>query len=179
MTVRALMVKDESGQAMVEWALVFPVCFVAFIALFEFGFMLYANAQLSSVAKNCVNYAVVHGQAADAANPGSGCGPGTNGGLNCSAIVDLVKAQLAQYGINGSSSAATVCGAWWSNPTDIKAADFLPSACPNNFTYQGSADIAKPGSMVSVQVVWNYQPFTQFVPISIPLSYTATGAVVY
>lgn len=173
--------RERSGQAILEVTLCASLILAAFMVMFDFGFMLESNSALQDAAQHAVDYATMHGAAADQTAPGSGCGPGTSGGTQCSAMVNVAKAWLAQnLGRNDIdlSKTAHVCVAWWQPGEQVGG--YPASKCSADYAYVGDWPNAEPKTFVTVQIVWTYQPFTPFGKVwSIPLTYTATGAVTY
>jgi hypothetical protein len=50
-----------SGQALVEFALVFPLFFLLLVGIFDFGRIVWARSALENVAREGARYAIVHG----------------------------------------------------------------------------------------------------------------------
>jgi len=64
----------ETGQAMVEWALVAVFLFVVFVSAIQMILLMYAYSTLADAAKEGIRYAIVHGTG------NTNCsGPGTTG----------------------------------------------------------------------------------------------------
>ena len=103
------------GQALVEFALVFPMFFVLLVAIFDFGRIVWARNSLENAAREGARYAIVHGGSEltkcpigplDPEHPGADptCPPGG------SPSTDNVKDEAEKWAIAaGDSFAVNVC----------------------------------------------------------------------
>lgn len=171
--LRKRFIRDERGQALVEATLAGLICISAFFWILEWGMCMYCQSILSQAAKVGVQYAATHGSMAYQ-NTGVGSGRGTNDPTGATYIVPAVEASMGQSALKGSVASMQVCVAWW-NPGE-KAGGNGNTPCS---TGGGDAPSPSPGTVVTVQVYWPYQPYVQLPFISPTLSYTATGTVVY
>jgi hypothetical protein len=173
---------DTNGNAMVETALAFSICFFMLVWLMEFCFSLYCQSVMSQAAKIGLQYATMHGASSDKM-VGNGSGPGLTDPTGAN-IAKIVAASMAQSALKQSLPGFAVCPAWWSSGTT--QGGFSSSQCNSVITgssflgsssYTGQGD-AQPGNIVTVQVVWTYHPYIS-VPWTTTYSYTATGVVTY
>jgi TadE-like protein len=185
-------VHDKNGAVMVESAIAMSLCLLAIIWMMEFGISLYDQSALSQAAKDGVLYATVHGTSANANCVASGIGscgigpplptgPAMLDSSGTSTLVPLVNAAMAQFALKKSVTSMKVCPTWWAVDQFVSAQVYNPAAClsSGNASYTGTADSARPGATVSIQVVWQYVPYVP-VPWTTPTySYTATGVVTY
>ena len=114
-----MMTREKTrGQAMVEFALVFPVFVLLLVGLFDFGRAIWVNDTLSTAAREAGRYAIVHGGSAstlcpagppgpDSQAPATKCPPSPNGTAYGSGSVQAIK-DVAQRWAAGSSSSVTV-----------------------------------------------------------------------
>jgi Flp pilus assembly protein TadG len=131
--------KRESGQAVLELALVTPFIFFLIILAINFGGWLYAWTQVGNAARAAANYAVL--------GPSSAGSPVTPNGT---AITTMLAADLATLP-NYSSSNPSVAVCWNNNGTvtSITGTCSSPPADP-----EGGSYIA-----VSVDLTYTYTPF--------------------
>jgi hypothetical protein len=106
------------GQAMVEFALVFPVFVLLLVGIFDFGRVIWVNDTLSTAAREAGRYAVVHGgspstfcpagpPAPKSNTPDATCPPYPNGTAYPQGSRQAIK-DVAQRWAAGASSAVTV-----------------------------------------------------------------------
>ena len=106
------------GQALVEFALVFPVFVLLLVGLFDFGRVIWVNDTLATAAREAGRYAIVHGGSAstlcpagphgpDSQAPASNCPPWPNGTAYGQDSVQAIK-DVAQRWAAGASSSVTV-----------------------------------------------------------------------
>jgi ABC-type dipeptide/oligopeptide/nickel transport system permease subunit len=106
------------GQAMVEFALVFPVFVLLLVGIFDFGRAIWINDTLSTAAREAGRYAIVHGgspstfcpagpPAPKANAPDSTCPPYPNGTAYPQGSRQAIK-DVAQRWAAGASSSVTV-----------------------------------------------------------------------
>ena len=69
--------KNDSGQALVEYAIVFPLLMVMVLGIFEFSRIIYSYNAISSLARESTRFAVVPGNQAYVGEVEEDC-PGTN-----------------------------------------------------------------------------------------------------
>jgi TadE-like protein len=106
------------GQAMVEFALVFPVFVLLLVSIFDFGRVIWVNDTLSTAAREAGRYAIVHGGSPstlcpagppgpDSPAPASTCPPYPNGTAYPSGSRQAIK-DVAQRWAAGTVSGVTV-----------------------------------------------------------------------
>lgn len=62
--MRVIVVKPRRGQALVEFALVFPIFLLLLMSIITFGLYVFYNQQLSNAAREAARYAAVHSSTA-------------------------------------------------------------------------------------------------------------------
>lgn len=99
------------GQAMVEFAIIFPVFILLLVGMFDFGRVVWVNNTLATAAREAARYAIVHGTKSDCpVGPAAAgtvipvAGPGC---LFPSPLRDGIKA-VAQKWAAGTSANVTV-----------------------------------------------------------------------
>jgi hypothetical protein len=174
--------KDKRGQTLVEGAFGAAICILAFLWMGEWCMCMYDQTILQDAAQEGVRFAIVHGQIAYQ-NSGHGSGPGTDDPSGQNTIARYVVAWFAQSALKSGIVNFAVCPAWWAPGTRINA--FPPDACAKDkngnvhASYSSSWTNASPGTVVTVQVSWQYQPYIRLPWIPPTLTYTAVGAVAY
>ena len=169
---RKQFIRDTRGQALVESAIAIVICLSAFLWIMEWGMCMYCQSVLSQAAMNGLDYATTHGAIADQ-NTGSGSGPGTCDPPGSNVVSD-VEAWMGQSALKASVASMQVCAKWWTAGSE--AGGYGNAPCT---TGGGTAESAAPGTVVTVQAYWTYQPYIHLPFIPPTLSYTATGTVVY
>ncbi len=170
---RKRFMRDERGQALVEATLAALICISAFFWIMEWGMCMYCQSVLSQAAMSGIQYATTHGGRAYQ-NTGNGSGPGTNDPTGSQNVVPAVEAMMGQSALKRTVATMQVCSAWWSAGSAVGGFGNTPCAAGS-----GNAANANPGTIVTVQVYWSYQPYLRLPFISPTLSYTATGTVLY
>jgi Flp pilus assembly protein TadG len=143
---------SEKGAVQVEFALVALTLFLVIFAIVELERMLLVYTTLANSTRAAVRYAIVHGN--DRSGTGVN-GPSTSGSHS---NVDAVVTTLASAGaLNASNLTVTVT--------------YTPcSGCG------GTSN--SPGSTVSVQAVYAYDPFTAL-PLNVNLSSVSKGIITF
>ncbi|HEV8252728.1 MAG TPA: TadE family protein [Candidatus Limnocylindria bacterium] len=106
------------GQAMVEFALVFPIFILLLVGLFDFGRVVWVNDTLATAAREAVRYAIVHGGSAstlcpagppgpNSLEPDASCPPFPDGAAYPSGSLQAIK-DVAQRWASGSGDSVTV-----------------------------------------------------------------------
>src|ERR1051326_8262423 len=104
--LRTSQCKGESGQAMVEFALVITFIFFVFVGILQMILLMYTYNTLADAAKEGIRYAVVHGTGFGAA----GCsGPGT--------VASVTPAVTCTNDPNGTNVVTAVFGGATCYPT--------------------------------------------------------------
>jgi TadE-like protein len=156
----------NTGQALVEFALVIPLMLLFIFAIVDFGRVIYMYSVLSDVAREGARYAIVHGSlATGGVDPQSG--PGTSDPTGSTYVVPAAKA--VAFGLNPSSVRVGVC--WGFDCT-------VPADCS-----AGSSTALSPIPDVTVKVraCYNFQAIvTSAIPVGpIPLSAQAALVVTH
>jgi Flp pilus assembly protein TadG len=170
---RKRFIRDTRGQAVVEATLAALITISAFYWIMEWGMCMYCQSILSQAAMSGLQYATSHGAMAYQ-NTGNGSGPGTNDPTGSQTVVPAVQAWMGQSALKGSVASMQVCSAWWSAGSAVGGSGNTPCSAGS-----GNASNANPGTVVTVQVYWTYQPYVRLPFVPPTLSYTATGTVVY
>jgi len=171
--LRKRFICEKHGQAIVEATLASLLCITALFWIMEWGMCMYCQSVLSQAAMTGLQYATSHGTMAFQ-NSGSGSGPGTSDPTGSQTVVPAVEAAMGQSALKGSVASMQVCPAWWSAGAAVGGAG--NNSCSAG---GGNATNANPGTVVTVQVFWPYQPYVRLPLVPPTLSYTATGTVVY
>jgi hypothetical protein len=165
--------KGESGQAMVEFALVITFIFLLFAAILQMILLMYTYNTLADAAKEGMRYAVVHGTGSGT----TGCsGPGTVASVtpavtcpndpNGTKVVTAVFGGTTCYptcGVAGLSfqnisSTNNACSpSTGSNVSEIDVCYDPGSANSTNTTLARAC--SQPGCLVRVTVAHTYRPF--------------------
>lgn len=107
------------GQAMVEFALVFPIFVLLLVGIFDFGRVIWVNDTLSTAAREAARYAIVHGGSTSGLScpagppvlgqepPASTCPPYPNGTAYPAGSKQAIK-DVALSWASGASSTLTV-----------------------------------------------------------------------
>jgi hypothetical protein len=149
----------ESGQAMVEFALVIGVVFFVFVCMIQMIMLMYAYNTLADAAKEGVRYAIVHGTG------NSNCsGPGTTGppAVTCP----------DPTGANVVAAATNFAGLSFQN---ILAGDVQVFYNPNNANGANPCNV--PGCIVQVTVHHTYTPLFGLGWPSLDLNAAADGRI--
>jgi hypothetical protein len=114
------------GQALVEFALIFPVFILLLVSIFDLGHVVWANNSLATAAREAARFAVVHGGSNDTSCPQgpllSTYSPGTPGNAatcgfapsSLSPLVDSregIKDEARRWlsGVGGGDTTISVC----------------------------------------------------------------------
>jgi Flp pilus assembly protein TadG len=147
---------SESGQAMVEFALVVVFVFLVFVSMIQMIMLMYAYNTLADAAKEGVRYAIVHGTG------NTNCsGPGTTGVI----CTDTTGAKVV-------TAVTNFAGLSFQN---IQTSDVTVSYNPNNANGVNPCNV--PGCIVSVTVSHTYTPFFGLGWPNFPLNAAASGRI--
>ena len=177
----------QSGQAMVEFALVIVFVFLVFLSILQMILLMYAYNTFADAAKEGVRYAIVHGTGLGAANCS---GPGTVASITPAvACTDATGANVVSAVIGGSTCAPT-CGLASFSFQAISSTNFqcsTPTGNSVNVCYDpGGANsgnstfgsgCSQPGCLVRVTVRHTYRPFFGFSWPSFMLNAAADGRI--
>lgn len=134
---RALRVKSSSGQAAVEFTLVFILFVLLMYLIVEGARAIFAFSSASQAVREAVRYASVHGST-------STCSTG-----DCPATVAQITNYARGKAVGVYLQTVDVC--WWKKATD----------CANN---PHNPDNQEPGSNVRVKVTIDFKPVLPLVP---------------
>ncbi|MEP6470200.1 MAG: TadE family protein [Chloroflexota bacterium] len=129
--------KEQRGQSLVEFALIFPIFILLLVSIFDLGHVVWANDSLSNAAREAARFAVIHG-ASDRTTCPQGPLPTTYGGyvdsaamcgFTPSSLIPLVdsregiKAQATGWlsGIGGATTVSVCYGQVSSCSGDVDA----------------------------------------------------------
>jgi hypothetical protein len=127
---------ERRGQALVEFAVVFPIFLVLLMSVIIFGLYVFYNQQLENAAREAARYAAVH-------STGSQCPtvswvyPGANGSpYRCDAQEDgwprmTGAARSKVWGMSAAGVSLTACWSGYVDPSNNANAQPVP---PNTFT---------------------------------------------
>lgn len=109
-----LLRRRERGQALVEFALVFPLFMLLLLAVFDFGRVIWVHNMVQNAAREAARYAIVHGGTATTECP---VGPDylgrTGGGAGCptggSPSTDAAKDVARGIAIGATDLTITIC----------------------------------------------------------------------
>ena len=99
------------GQALVEFALVAPVFFLAFFAILEAGRFMFYYESLNNATREGARYAIVHG----ANTLGCSSGPAAPGTTSCDPTGAKVVKQVRDSAFGIIGAAITVTPMWYEN----------------------------------------------------------------
>jgi Flp pilus assembly protein TadG len=188
--LRARWATDQSGQGLVEVALIIPVFLLVLVAIFDVGRVVYTNSTLSQAAREGARLAaaeagwigitdagcVTSASAITSSNPGAHVCPATVADMR-SHVVSAVNRMAVSLGpLNavyvscnaGSGGDLAPSGAW------------TETSGGNGCDDDAGTSLAASGELVSVRVELTYQPMTPIISSiigSVPLSGSATMIV--
>ena len=156
---------SESGQAMIEFALVITAVFLVFLSMIQMIMLMYAYTTLADAAKEGLRYAIVHGTG------NTNCsGPGSTS-VTCP---DITGANVVTAVIGGTTCSPT-CGFAGLSFQNIQTTDVTVDYNPNNAN--GATPCNVPGCMVRVTVSHVYTPLFGLSWPSVTLNASADGRI--
>jgi hypothetical protein len=183
---------DQSGQGLVEMAMVLPVFMLAVFGLFDVGRLVYTNSALSQAAREGARLAAT--EAAWVGLTGSACVADASdidadapGEFVCPPSVDAFQADVREAvnrmtvtlgpvtDVHVSCNAGTVA-----DPAPSGGWTDEPGGGGNGCRGVGGAAIGAEGDLISVRVEYTYAPMTPVVTSllgSVPLSGSATMVI--
>ena len=126
----------ETGQALLELALVTPFLFLLIVLAIDFGGWLYAWSQIGNATRAAANYAVL--------GPVSAGGPPTPNGAAITSLIAADLATLPNYSStnpavvvcwNNNNSVTSITGTCSSPPPDPEAPSFIAVSVDLTYTY--------------------------------------------
>ncbi len=136
--------RPERGQALAEFALIFPLLVLVVLILVDFARGIFIYSALSDVAREGARYAIVHGSLATDNPPVVGPGTADPNGL----INVVPAAEAVAYGLDSSALKVSVC--WGDGCT-------VPADCS---TGTNTADAPVPDVPVTVRACYAFQANT-------------------
>jgi hypothetical protein len=140
---------NQSGQTMVEFALVASAFLLLIFGMFDLAFFYYTRVTLQNAVRQGARYAIT----GNCSNPGSGCFSNINGGGGGSgdrlnSIVNTVVSY--SFGLITTSQVSVVCS----------------GACLGYYGNGGTNNAGGPGDTVRIAVTYTWQPWiiSKFVP---------------
>lgn len=130
------------GQAIVEFAVTFPIFILLLISLFDLGHVVWINSAQSNAAREGARFAIVHGGSDSTACPVGPPGPQTNPSGNCPHPVSperqAIKDEVSQWliGVGGTTTVSVCYG-------DVMS-------CSGDVDYPGATNVR--GTKVTVTV---------------------------
>jgi hypothetical protein len=157
----------DGGQALVEFALVLPVFFLAIFGLLDVGRLVYTNSALSQAAREGARTGAAEAAWIGSAAPGcvssaSAIGTGNPGAHVCPPTVAALQADVTAavnrmtVGLGPVTSVHVSCDV----STPPSGAWTAPGGGGNGCQGAGGAPLGAEGDLVSVRVVYTYQPIT-------------------
>jgi Flp pilus assembly protein TadG len=150
--------KDETGSALVEFALVAMLFFVMLYGIIDFGRAFYTYHFLSHAARSAARWAMVNGNSCAADGSCNGTAPMNNGPASEADVQNYVQG-MVPVGVDPTHVVTSACGVVG------KTCAASPPSCTNN---------NGPGCTVSVTVTYNLNFLAPFVHSgAVPLSSTS------
>jgi Flp pilus assembly protein TadG len=140
---------QASGQSVAEFGLISFMMFVLVFGVIEMGRVILVYTTVANAARAGVRYAVVHGSSRTA---GSASSNASGPSSNPAQVLTVVK--------NFASAGALTAG------------NLVISV-----TYPGASNA--PGQLVSVSVIYPYDPLTTYLPFRVRLGSVAEGVIAY
>ncbi len=184
--------RAQSGQALVEFALVIPVFFLALVGIFDVGRMVYTNSALSQAAREGARLAATEAAwvgvtAPSCVSSASAIGPGNPGAHVCPATVANLRAHVGEA-VNrmavslGTLSAVHISCNEGSSLDPAPSGDWTdqPGGLGNGCQTLAGTAVGTDGDLISVRVEYTYSPVTPIIGSligSVPLSGSATMVI--
>ena len=144
------------GQAMVEFALVFPIFILLLVGLFDFGRVIWVNDTLASAAREAARFAIVHGGSGSTACP---VGPPA-----ATAVIPAASASCP-YPAPSKQAIKDIALSWASGTSS----DITVSVCYGAVTScSGDVDAAGPRTPTNARGTQVMVTVTSFVNLSVP-----------
>lgn len=144
----------ESGQALVEFALVAPLLFLLLFGIIEFGRFVYTSHILNEATREGARYAIVHGALTQFCDSG----PRSDGAASCDPTAQRVIDRVTTFAIGvirDGTYQVKVC---------YPGRDNNPPGCDPANTTQYWVDNNR-GSFVKVTLDYQYTPLIPLVPL--------------
>lgn len=157
--------RNQSGSALVEFALSAALLMTMLFGVIEFGYALYSYQFVNEVARELTRYAIVRGSACSISSSMTNCGFTTSG----STLQTYARSAYAYPGLTMSN--LTVSSTWYAPVKNANGTLNSWSACASGTGCNG------PGYMVKVTVSYPFVITIPFVP-SRTLSVTSDSSMV-
>jgi len=177
---RAIANPSDRGQAVVEFALVVPVLFLAVFGLFDVGRLVYTNSALSQAAREGARLAST--EAAWVGSTAASC----VAAAVCPSDVAALQADVASavnrmtVGLGPVSAVHLSCNTGTAGDLAPSGAWTSPGGGGNGCLDGAGQPLGAAGQLVSVRVEYTYQPMTPVISSilgTVPLSGSATMVV--
>jgi Flp pilus assembly protein TadG len=145
--------REERGSSLIEFALVCFLLVMVLLGVFEISRMVLVYNDVTNAAAEGVRYAAVHGRSQTSA----------------SQVQTVVRSYLGSAPMTSSNATVNACFASAYNTCTA-------NACSSRTAGLTSAPI---GSYVTVCVIYQYDPFTTYFPLSVNLGSQSQGVVLY
>ena len=169
----------QSGQSMVEFALVVTFIFLLFVGIVQMILLMYAYNTLAAAAKEGVRYAITHGTSLGASYcSGPGTGKLVTPGVSCT---DNKGDNVVTYGVMPFAAASFQNISTTNNNCNTPVGNSINvcydpnSANKNNSSFQ--RECSEAGCLVRVTVSHTYSPLFGFGWPTFTLNAAATGTV--
>lgn len=162
------------GQALVEFALVFPIFFLVLMGLIDGGRLVFTDTTLSQAAREAVRVGAVEagwigvplGTSGCVANR-AGIGAGNPGAHVCPSSVNTMKADIVAAantmtaGVGALSAADVFLSCNTGQPGDLPPTGDWTETSGGNGCVDGAGNaISSQGDVISVRIVHTFQPVT-------------------
>jgi Flp pilus assembly protein TadG len=162
---------DESGQSMVEFALVGTVFLLLVLGMFDLGFYFYSRVTLQNAVRQAARYAITGNCGVSGSCYGSGNGNTTPGDR-----VTTIMTTVVNYSF-GLLSCTTSSGSYCTNSSAVQIT--CQGTCGNDYG-DGGNNAGGPGDTVTITVTYHWSPWvlTRFMPSKFPgaVTYTVSSA---
>ena len=155
--------RNESGSAFVELALVLPLLLLLLIGAVELGRVAYASIEVSNAARAAVAYG--------SQNPGTA---GDNAGMTAAASADAADLTNMGATLNTTANDACVCNTGTGTPS-VSCSNMVQQCCPPGETAHCTAGYYTGTGVVYVQATTTATLSTIFNYPGLPNSFTLNG----
>jgi hypothetical protein len=140
------------GQALVEFALIFPVFILLLVAIFDLGHVVWANNSLATAAREAARIAVVHGGSDSSRCPQGPMPPTYGGTIDSAALCGFTPSSLTPL-VDAREGIKAEARAWLSgvgSGTTISVCYGLVTSCAGDVDAPGATNAR--GTRVTVTV---------------------------
>jgi Flp pilus assembly protein TadG len=164
---------DESGQTMVEFALVGAVFLLLVFGMFDMAFYFYTQVTLQNAVRQAARYAITGNCSVSGSCFGNGNGNTTPGDRVTTILTTIVNSSF------GLVTCGTTSGSYCTNASQVHIT--CQGACPGTYG-DGNYNAGGPGDTVTITANYTWTPWiiTHFVPSTyFPNSYTYTVSAIF